>query len=109
VSEPLTQGAPALSASVRIRGNWLTGNLFEFLRTPLAFYERAAACGDVVFGRLAHIPICVLSHPRHVEQVLVRDTDAFEQSFVIRNSLQLLLGDGLLISRKESSAGKGLW
>jgi cytochrome P450 len=104
VSEPLTEGAPAWPASVRIRGNWLAGSLFEFLRTPLAFYERAAACGDVVFGRLAHIPICVLSHPRHVEQVLVRDTDAFEQSFVIRNSLQLLLGDGLLISRKESSA-----
>jgi cytochrome P450 len=104
VIERLVQTEPTPPACVRIRGNWLTGNLFEFLRTPLAFYERAASCGDVVFGRLAHIPICVLSHPRHVEQVLVRDADTFEQSFVIRNSLRLLLGDGLLISRKESSA-----
>jgi cytochrome P450 len=104
MTERPEQPGASQSAGVRIRGNWLTGNLFEFLRTPLGFYERAAACGDIVFGRLAHMPICVLSHPRQVEQVLVRDTDAFEQSIVIRRSLKLLLGDGLLISQKESSA-----
>lgn len=88
----------------RVPGNWLTGNLFEFLGAPLSFYERAAACGDVVFGRLAHIPVCVVSHPRHVKQILVGETEVFEQSFIIRKSLQFLLGDGLLIARKESSA-----
>lgn len=88
----------------RVPGNWLTGNLFEFLKKPLSFYERAAACGDVVFGRLAHIPVCVVSHPRHVKQILVGETEVFEQSFIIRKSLQFLLGDGLLIAGKESNA-----
>lgn len=99
------QRAPGKELAARhVGGNWLTGNLFEFLKTPLSFYERAAAYGDVVFGRLAHIPICVVSHPRHVEQILTRETEVFEQSFIIRKSLQLLLGEGLLIARKESSA-----
>jgi cytochrome P450 len=89
---------------VWLRGKWLTGSLFEFLRTPLSFYERAAACGDVVFGRLAHIPVCVLSHPRFVERVLIRETEVFEPSFIIRKSLQCLLGEGLLIAGRASSA-----
>ena len=104
MKESVQRPAERRLAARRVPGNWLTGSLFEFLRTPLSFYERAAACGDVVFGRLAHIPICVVSHPRHVEQILIGETEVFEQSFIIRKSLQFLLGDGLLIARKESSA-----
>ena len=104
MSEVLQRNSSGAMGPVWIRGNWLTGSLFEFLRTPLSFYERAAACGDVVFGRLAHIPVCVLSHPRFVERVLTRETEVFEQSFIIRKSLQFLLGEGLLIAGRASSA-----
>ena len=93
----------ARRTSAKIKGHWLAGSLFPYLREPLEFYEACARCGDVVLGRLGPIPICVLSNPRDVERVLARDAGNYEQSRLLRR-LKPLLGEGLLIAEGASHA-----
>ncbi len=76
-----------------------------FLRAPLDFYaDCARRSGDLAVGRIAHLPICVVSHPRHVEQILVRDSEAFVQSGLLRLLLGSLVGDGLLVTEGNARA-----
>jgi len=89
----------------RIKGHWLTGSLTAYLRAPLEFYRKCAQeYGDIAFGRFLHFPICVLSHPRHVEELLVQDATSLEQSRFLRAPLKPLLGEGLLIAGNKSHA-----
>jgi cytochrome P450 len=98
-------GDVSIERAPRIKGHWLTGNLQPYLRAPLEFYaECSQKYGDIAFGRFAHFPICVLSHPRYVEELLVQGADNLEQSRFLREPLKSLLGDGLLVAGSESHA-----
>lgn len=98
-------GEASIDRAPRIKGHWLTGSLQPYLRAPLKFYsECAQKYGDIAFGRFAHFPICVLSHPGYVEELLVQGTNNLEQSRFLREPLEPLLGDGLLIAGSESHA-----
>jgi cytochrome P450 len=88
----------------KIEGHWLTGSLLAFVHRPLEFYAECARHGDIAIGRLGTIPIWVLSNPRDIEQVLVRDAESYEQTRLLRVLLKPLLGEGLLIAGKKSHA-----
>jgi len=98
-------GVRPIDAAPRIKGHWLSGSLQSYLRAPLEFYrECAQSYGGIAFGRFVHFPICVLSHPRYVEELLVQRAQNLEQSRFLRAPLKLLLGEGLLIAGAESHA-----
>jgi cytochrome P450 len=98
-------GVRPTDAAPRIKGHWLTGSLESYLRAPLEFYrECAQSYGDIAFGRFLHFRICVLSHPRYVEELLVQGAQNLEQSRFLRAPLKSLLGAGLLIAEAESHA-----
>lgn len=93
------------NAPPRIKGHWLTGNLSAYLNDPLDFYsECSKKYGDIAFGRFLHYPICVLSNPRYVEELLVQGAQNLEQSRFLLAPLKPLLGEGLLIAGGESHA-----
>src|SRR5262245_15549258 len=78
--------------------HWLLGNVPEFRRDMLAFYERLSReYGDVVSYRLGRRRSVLLTHPDHIEQVLVTDNRNFIKHFALR-LLRPTLGDGLLLS-----------
>jgi cytochrome P450 len=78
------------------RGRFLVGNALDFSRGDwLEFFVRCAReHGDVVFFRF---PMCLLTHPDDIEEVLVKNSSNFVKS---RNyhALKPILGNGLLIS-----------
>jgi cytochrome P450 len=87
----------------RIEGHWLTGNLSAYLVAPLEFYrECAQKYGDIAFGRFLHFPICVLSDPHYVEELLIQEAQNLEQSRFLRAPLKPLFAEGLLIAGAES-------
>jgi cytochrome P450 len=93
------------NAAPRIKGHWLTGSLSAYLNDPLHFYsECSKKYGDIAFGRFLHYPICVLSSPRYVEELLVKGAQDLEQSRFLLAPLKPLLGEGLLIAGAESHA-----
>ena len=76
--------------------------MLDISRDWLASYARfVKEYGDVVYLRLAHVPIVLLVHPREVERVLVTDSANFTKSDDYR-ALATVLGNGLLTSEGES-------
>jgi len=93
------------NAAPRIKGHWLTGSLSAYLNAPLDFYTQCSKnYGDIVFGCFLHFPVCVLSSPRYVEELLVQGAQNLEQSRFLRAPLKQLLGEGLLIAGAKSHA-----
>ncbi|HXP69155.1 MAG TPA: cytochrome P450 [Candidatus Dormibacteraeota bacterium] len=81
------------------KGRLLVGNAFDFSRGNwLDFFIRCAReYGDVVSLRVLNVPICLLTHPDDIENVLVKNASNFVKS---RNygALKPILGNGLLTS-----------
>ena len=81
------------------KGRCLVGNAFDFSRGNwLDFFIRCAReYGDVVSLRVLNVPICLLTHPDDIENVLVKNASNFVKS---RNygALKPILGNGLLTS-----------
>jgi cytochrome P450 len=81
------------------KGRFLVGNALDFSRGDwLEFFVRCAReHGDVVFFRFLNVPMCLLTHPDDIEDVLVKNSSNFVKS---RNyhALKPILGKGLLIS-----------
>jgi len=101
----MTEDLKRYAALSRIKGHWLTGSLLPFVHRPLEFYAECARLhADIALGRLGPIPICVLSNPCHVEQVLIGDAASYQQTRLLRALLKSLLGEGLLIAGNESHA-----
>jgi cytochrome P450 len=97
------------NAVPRIKGHWLTGSLSAYLKAPLDFYaECSKKCGDIVFGRFLHFPVCVLSNPLYVEELLVQRAQDLEQSRFLCAPLNSLLHEGLLVAGAESHARQRL-
>jgi cytochrome P450 len=91
------------NATPRIKGHWLTGSLSTYLDSPLDFYsECSRKYGGIAFGRFLHFPICVLSDPRYVEELLVHRAQNLEQSRFLSAPLKPLLREGLLIAGAAS-------
>jgi cytochrome P450 len=81
------------------KGRFLVGNALDFSRGDwLDFFVRCAReHGDVVFFRFLNVPMCLLTHPDDIEDVLVKNSSNFAKS---RNyhALKPILGNGLLLS-----------
>ncbi len=87
-------------------GHWLLGNLPEFRRDRLAFFEDAARNhGDIVLGRLGPRPILLLNHPDFVEEVLVTQNRRFHKHFALKRTRRTL-GKGLLTSEGDFWRGQ---
>ena len=83
------------------KGHFLTGSLPEFSRDRLGFLTACAReYGDLVPFRLGPRPFMLLSHPDHVEYVLVANNDNFRKHYLLRMN-RLLLGNGLLTSEGD--------
>ncbi|WP_207955857.1 cytochrome P450 [Rubrobacter marinus] len=83
------------------RGSFLTGNLPEYVPDQLGFLERCAReYGDVTRLRFLNVPLYLLSHPDHVEYVLVRNNRNFIKDRAERSGLRFL-GQGLLTSEGD--------
>lgn len=79
-------------------GRFPTGNLLDYTRDHLGFLTRCAReYGDVVGLRFVNVPVYLLSHPDHIEYVLVKNNRNFIKSRGERVSLGFL-GGGLLTS-----------
>jgi cytochrome P450 len=96
VSAPITK--PAVSLPPGPKGNFFLGSMPEMSRGWLKFYKRCARdYGDVVYFRLAHIPVYSLVHPRDIEYVLVKNAANFTKS-ADYGALRRIVGNGLLTS-----------
>ncbi len=81
-----------------LRGSWLLGNLAEFRTGMLPFLERCRnEYGNVVAFRLGPKRLILVSDPRLIEEVLVRQNRSFKKHFATR-LLKPVLGRGLLLS-----------
>ncbi len=104
--------APALATKTRLglppgpKGHFLFGSMLEVSRDWLSCYARfAKEYGDIVYLRMAHVPICLLMHPRDIEYVLVTNSANFTKSADYR-ALASVLGRGLLTSEGEFWRGQ---
>jgi cytochrome P450 len=81
------------------KGRFLVGNALDFSRGDwLEFFIRCAReHGDVVFFRFLNVPMCLLTHPDDIENVLVKNASNFVKSRNYR-ALRPILGNGLLTS-----------
>jgi cytochrome P450 len=83
------------------RPRFVIGNLPELARDQLGFYRRCATqYGDVVPFRIGPRRAVLLSHPDHIEQVLVTQSHHFEKGSLYK-VLRPLLGEGLLTSEGD--------
>ncbi len=84
------------------KGNFLTGSLAEFGTDQTQFLlDSVKEYGDLVYMRLAHLPVYVLGNPDYVRQVLVTKGKSFSKAPLDYNILSKFLGDGLLTSEGE--------
>jgi cytochrome P450 len=82
--------------------HFLVGHLPEIRRGVLDFFTRCAAeYGDVTTVRFGLKRIILLTHPDHVEQVLVSGTHNFRKRFFGLALNRTLVGNGLFISEGD--------
>jgi cytochrome P450 len=80
----------------------ILGNLLEFGRDPIAFFEKnAATYGDIVSLQLGSWPALFINHPDYVENVLVENNRNFiKHTFFFRHVTDLF-GAGLLTNEGQ--------
>ena len=84
------------------KGLPVAGNLLAYSRDPLGFLTRCSReYGDVVRLGFPGPPACLLSHPDHVEYVLVKNNKNFVRDKYTRAELGIL-GNGLLVNEGDS-------
>lgn len=85
----------------RYAGHPVLGNLLQRSRDPLGLcVDSQRELGDVVRFRMAHIHVEQMTHPDHVQHVLI-DAKARYGKGVIWDKTRPLVGDGLLTSEGE--------
>lgn len=101
-----TLPAPALPAAPdrdfpRLRGGVLQ-HVRDMRRDPLEIMVRARReCGDVARVQFGPQPVLILSHPRHVDQVLVRGAEVWGKDTRGQRLLREILGLGLLTAQGD--------
>lgn len=84
------------------KGNFLLGSAPDLMRDWPGFSTRCAReYGDVVFYRFLHVPVCQVTHPDGIEQILVRQASNFHKSKDYA-ALRFILGNGLLTNEGAS-------
>ncbi len=79
----------------------MVGNLLDYSRDPLGFLTRCSReYGDVVRLRFPGPPAYLISHPDHIEQVLVKNNRNFIKDRYTRAELRIL-GNGLLVNEGD--------
>ncbi|MEJ2008663.1 MAG: cytochrome P450 [Acidobacteriota bacterium] len=83
------------------KGRFVVGNARELARDWMGFLTSCSRkYGDAVFFRFFNLPICLLSHPDYIEQVLVTNQSNFVKSRDYR-VLVRVMGEGLLTAEGE--------
>ena len=94
-------GTHAMHETVEIpgpRGSRCLGSLHEFRSGMLEFFERCRAeYGPICLFKLGGRRMVLLSEPKWIEQVLVKQNKSFQKHFAVR-LLRPVLGNGLLLS-----------
>src|SRR6516162_8618083 len=88
--------SPQLPLPPGPKGNFLLGSARQLTHSwPGHSEDCYRVYGDIVYYRFLHVPICQLTHPDHIEEVLVRNAANFHKSrdYV---ALKFILGNGLL-------------
>lgn len=79
----------------------MVGNLLDYSRDPLGFLTRCSReYGDVVRLRFPGPLAYLISHPDHIEQVLVKNNRNFIKDRYTRGELRIL-GNGLLVNEGD--------
>ena len=80
---------------------WPVGHIREIRRDMLAYFTRCAQeCGDIALMRFGPRNVFLLSHPDHIEQVLVARNRAYSKHYAFK-FLRPLLGQGLLTAEGD--------
>ncbi|MDQ3791593.1 MAG: cytochrome P450, partial [Actinomycetota bacterium] len=83
------------------KGYPLLGNMPHYARDPLGYLTRCSReYGDVVRLRFPGTLAYLITHPDHIEQVLVKNNRNFIKDRYTREELSVL-GNGLLISEGD--------
>ncbi len=83
------------------KGEPFIGNAREFVLEPLAYLQRCAQeYGSIMQIRLGTTPLYMLSHPDHIEHVLVTHNDRYKKSRFTQRR-KSLFGNGLLFSEGD--------
>jgi cytochrome P450 len=85
-----------------VRGSlrWLYGAALDARADILGFYRRCEEEGGLVRTHIWQLPICVVTAPELVEEVLIRKQRCFIKSAGLR-STRLAFGEGLLTSDRD--------
>jgi len=83
-------------------GHFLIGSLLELSRHPMDFFARCSReYGDIVYLRFLHVPVCIFSHPRDIEYVLLTNPSNFVKT-PDYHALRSILGNGILTAEGGS-------
>ena len=94
--------SPQLPLPPGPKGNFLLGSARELAHSwPGHSMNCSRDYGDIVYYRFLHVPICQLTHPDHIEAVLVRNAANFSKSRDY-GALKFILGNGLLTNEGGS-------
>jgi cytochrome P450 len=88
----------------QVQGDFLLGNLRQMAANPLqAFYDWHRDYGDLVSFRLATRQFYLFSHPKLIEQALIRQSDIFKKIYTPEKptGIALILGQGLVTSQGD--------
>ncbi len=81
------------------RGHFILGNMADFQKEPLAFFQMLARdYGDVARFRLGPYSALFISHPDHIQQMLVKDAKKYHKSQVIKLAMGKFISNGLVSS-----------
>ena len=88
----------------QIKGDFLLGNLRHFKANPFkALIDWQREYGDIVSFRLATRQFYLFSHPKLIEQALIKQSDVFVKMYNPKKptGLALVLGQGLVTSQGD--------
>ena len=88
----------------QVKGDFLLGNLSQMVANPFqALCDWQRDYGDLVSFRLAIREFYLFSHPKLVEQALIKQSDVFTKHYYPKKpiGLALVLGQGLITSQGE--------
>ncbi|MGW1010849.1 cytochrome P450 [Streptomyces termitum] len=89
---------PAAAFAEGPRGVPLLGNLPEFGKNPLAFFERLRERGDLVRWRFGPGPALFIAHPDHIGELLTGMEDTFDHPD-LGIAVRTLLGNGVVVAK----------
>jgi cytochrome P450 len=85
---------------VEPRMEWLWGGALRLREDVLTFYRQCEQRGGFVRTHVWRLPLCVITAPELIEDVLVKNQRCFVKSGALRSN-QLAFGQGLLTSDRE--------